>query len=139
MPVNYRTLDQLLDRLEHYGSADYVWFDWGHVAWHFSTGENVELLFIQVRDPGKGDGKRLIEAMCRRLIGKGREPFNSVFSFRRTDNQEAERFYASLGFEQRDLGEGIYKGIGATVAWIGWRALLERVGVPSWKGWGCRD
>jgi GNAT superfamily N-acetyltransferase len=125
-----RTLEQLQQRLTHYGAAEYVYDpEVGYIAWHFGTGENLEPLFIEVAERRKGYGRELYRRMCRRLLAEGRPPYHSVFAYRLASNEDARLFYAALGFEQRDLGRSVYRGDGTVVMWITWDNLLRGLGL----------
>ena len=98
-----RSKDEFLRRLKGYDGAEYLYTDNGLIAWQCSTGENAELLFIEVKEQGKGHGTELVKEMCKRI-----KPFNSVFVFRLASNENAGRFYRGLGFEET-LIKGLYK------------------------------
>lgn len=98
-----RSHRKILERLKPYGGARLIYTANGYVAWQVSTGENVELLFIEVKTPGQGHATELVRMMCRQI-----KPFNSVFVFRRAANETAGHFYRKLGFEET-LIKGLYK------------------------------
>lgn len=75
----------------------------GYIAWQESTGNNVELLFIEVLQPGNGHATELVKEMCREI-----KPFNSVFVFRLASNERAGHFYRKVGFKEQ-LVSGLYK------------------------------
>lgn len=123
-----RTLEQIKDRHGYYGAAEYLYIkDVGYIVWHFSTGENLEPLFIEVAEKRKGYGTELYRRMVLKLIADGRRPYHSVFAYRLTDNKEAEGFYNGLGFTQIDLGNCIYKDRGTTLMWSTWDNLIEQL------------
>lgn len=122
-----RTLEQLLDRLQAYGQAEYIYDPaLGYVAWHFATGDNVELLFIESAVPNNGHGVELVRRMALRILELGRAPYQSVFAFRLGSNEAAGKFYRGLGWQQVNLGRSIYRDVDTILAWITWSNLLER-------------
>jgi hypothetical protein len=125
-----RTLEQLLERLEPYDEAEYIYDPAiGYLSWHVSTGGNIEPLFIEVLEPQKGYGTELYRRMARHLIAAGREPYHSLFAFRLKSNTVAGAFYNALGWTQQDLGQSIYKGDGTVIMWIEWSRFLQRLGI----------
>ncbi len=121
-----RSKKKLLKRLNPYGSFDYIyWEDKGYLAWHLSTGENYEMLFLEVKKKKKGVATQLFKEFVDRVIREKKKPFNSVFAFRRADNKEAEIFYGKLGFRQLEI-PGIYKWVGAVIMWIRFSELRKR-------------
>ena len=77
--------------------------DFGYIVWQESTGNNVELLFIEVQEPGRGYATELVRQMCKHI-----KPFNSVFVFRLASNERAGHFYRKLGFKEQ-LVQELYK------------------------------
>jgi len=126
-----RTLDELRDRLGTYAEGPrYVYHEGvGYLAWHYTTGENVEALFLEVAEKRKGHGTALYREMCETILRDGPVPFHSVLAYRRSDNAAAEAFYRSLGWNQIDLGPSVYRGVGTTLMWTEWGALLKRLGL----------
>ena len=117
-----RSEKKLLKRLNPYGSFDYIyWKNKGYLAWHLSTGENYEMLFLEVKEKKKGVATQLF----REFVKKVKPPFNSVFAFRRADNKEAEMFYGKLGFKQMEI-PGIYRWVSAVIMWIRFSELRRR-------------
>lgn len=98
-----KTWLELQNRLAHYKGAAAIYDERGYIAWQMSTGENVELLFIEAANPRQGHGRDLLADMLKRI-----KPFNSVFVFRLASNEEAGYFYRSLGFQEQ-LVYGLYK------------------------------
>lgn len=98
-----KTKEQLIERLKQYKGIEYLYFDYGYIAWQVSTGENVEIVFIETKEFRKGYGKKLIQEMCKRI-----KPFNSVFVFRMASNENAGKFYRGLGFKEH-IVHGLYK------------------------------
>lgn len=125
-----RTLDELLRRLAPYGGFDYLYDPaLGYIAWHYSTGENLEILFIEAAEKGRGHGAELYRRMCRRIVETRCLPYHSVFGFHLTSNEAARRFYDKLGWIQVDLGPSVYRDGGTTIMWIPWKELLHRLGL----------
>ena len=98
-----RTYREIIERLEDYEGAYLIHNDIGLIAWQVSTGENVELLFIEVAEQRKGYGTELVKRMCEKI-----NPYNSVFVFTRSANEQAVAFYKSLGFDGTYI-DGLYK------------------------------
>lgn len=119
-----RSLQDFIKRLNLYeGAVDYIHIpDYGCIAWQTSTGENVELLFIEVANPGHGHGTDLLKQMCQVIA-----PYNSVFVFRLASNESAGHFYRSLGFKEQ-LVQGLYKQ-DAVLGVVSYEELCEKLGV----------
>lgn len=125
-----RTFDEVYQRIRPYIQAVDVVYDRdvGYLVWHWTTGGNVEPLFIEVAEKRKGHGKELYRRMVRKILATGLVPFHSVVAWRLTDNEVAGKFYDSLGFKQTDLGEdSAYKDRGATVMTIPWETLVDNL------------
>jgi len=106
-----------LERIKQYTGAEYIQNEKGLIAWQLSTGENIEILFIEVTEQRKGYGTALIKEMCKRI-----KPFNSVFVFRLESNEEAGKFYRKLGFKETRI-DGLYK-VGAVLGTIAYEDLI---------------
>ena len=127
-----RTLEELRERLLNYGDAEYIHQpETGCIAWHFSTGDNIEVLFLESAVPGSGGGGMMFRAMAEHLLRLGRLPYHSVFAFRLTSNEQARRFYERFGWTQVDLGWSIYEGDETTIMWIAWKDLLRRLRIEE--------
>lgn len=125
-----RTLEQLRERLARYGDAECLYDPAvGYLAWHTTTGDNLEILFIEAAEPRKGHGTELCRWMVQRLVKEGREPYHSVVVYRLGANQTAETFYTSLGFRQVDLGRSIYRDDGTVLMWVTWAELKRNLGL----------
>lgn len=99
-----RSREEFEERLKAYSGAESIYIDdYGYIAWQMSTGENVELLFIEVSKPGNGHATLLVREMCKRI-----KPFNSVFVFRLASNDAAGHFYRRLGFREYAVDD-LYK------------------------------
>ena len=120
-----RTLIDLQLRLQPYKNVEYIHYEnLGSIAWHYSTGENIEMLFLEA---SLGYGALMYVRFVNLLQSRREKPYNSVFAFRRTDNETAKHFYEGLGWQQRDLGWSIYGGAETTIMWIKWEDLVERL------------
>lgn len=117
-----RTHEELLRRLAPYDNVDHIYNSVGYIAWHCSTGENIEMLFIEAKH---GFGASLYAEMVKSLLSSGHPPYHSVFAFVRTCNEIALRFYAKLGFHRVDLGQSIYRDGGTTLVYIVWQDLID--------------
>ena len=124
-----RSLEELKTRLEDYGEAEVLYYpDVGYIAWHYGTGENIEMLFVEVAERGRGRGRWLYREMVSQVRSSPRRrPYHSVYAFRLTTNHDAERFYLKMGWTQKDLGRCIYGGGDTTLMWITWENLLENL------------
>lgn len=98
------TIDELRPRLDKYQGLDMIYHEWGFIIWQTTTGENVEIVFIEVKEPRKGHGTKLIEEMCEKI-----EPFNSVIVFTKESNTIARAFYKKLGFKETIIEDLYYK------------------------------
>lgn len=112
-----RTLKELKKRISEYKGVKYIYTKFGYIAWQCSTGENYEILFIESFDKRKGNGKKLIKMMCKKI-----KPFYSVFVIRLSSNECAGRFYRSIGFKET-LIKNLYKGGDAVIGVIPFNKL----------------
>ena len=108
-------------RMGQYKGLQSLITDHGYITWQVSTGENVEILFIEVGEERKGHGKELIRQMCERIA-----PYNSVFVFRREGNEDAGHFYRALGFKETPI-DGLYKEERAVLATIPYEDLCRNL------------
>ena len=123
-----RTQRELVDRLSGYESPTLIYDpDVGYIVWHFTTGDNLEVLFIEAKEPGKGQGIQLYKRMIKVIEKTKRLPYHSVVGYRRSQNELAQRFYAKMGFIQVDLGQSIYREGGTTLMWITWADLKKNL------------
>lgn len=97
-----RSYQEFKNRLKEYEGVKYIYEDYGYIAWQVSTGENVELMFIEVAEPRKGYGTKLLKEMLRQI-----NPYNSVFVFRLASNDTAGKFYRKMGFTETPI-RGLY-------------------------------
>ena len=116
-----RTQQQLKERLTSYVGAVYTYTPEGYIAWQYSTGENVEILFIEVNEGRKGIGRKLIKSMCEVI-----EPYHSVFVVRLASNEIAGNFYRSLGFTET-LVKGLYRGDDAVIGVVPFKQLCQNL------------
>lgn len=99
-----RSYTEVAEKLRPYlGPVLHYKEDFGYIAWQESTGNNVEILFIEVKEPGKGHATELLREMCKHI-----KPYNSVFVFRLASNERAGHFYRKMGFKET-LIPGLYK------------------------------
>jgi len=94
--------------------------DHGYIVWRVGTGENVEILFIE----GPGHGKELVKEMVEIL--EQTPPYNSIFVFRREQNEIAGKFYRKLGFTETVIPD-LYKGENAVLATINFEKLKQNL------------
>ena len=117
-----RTFRQLMLRLDHYkNGTQYIYHKDGYIVWQTSTGENVQILFIEVKTPRNGVGTSLLRDMCESI-----NPYHSVFVVRRATNEAAGKFYRKVGFTET-LIKGLYKGEDAVLATISFEQLKKNV------------
>ena len=118
-------MELLQSVLDRYAKLDYIQTEEGHIIWRRGTGDNVELLDIQVHDPKRreGHGTELFKNMLHNLIEN--PPFSDVFGFTRSCNKRALNFYQSLGFKTQYVN-GIYKDGSAIIFSQKFESLLER-------------
>lgn len=116
-----RTLEELKNRMKDYRGAEYIYTDNGYVAWQVSTGENVEIIFIEVSETRKGYATKLLKEFVKMI-----KPFNSVFVFRLASNEDAGFFYRSIGF-QETLVPNLYKGVDAVLGVVNYDTLCQNL------------
>ncbi len=122
-----RTLRELQDRLSLHGPAEYIYDpNVGHLSWHYGTGDNIEMLFIEVVGQGKGHGLELYRRMVRRVLDSGRQPYHSVYAFRLKSNEAARQFYCKMGWSETQLGQCVYGGDETALMWITWKELVAQ-------------
>lgn len=118
-----RSHHELKERLKQYDGVHLCYReDYGYIAWQMSTGENVELVFIEVKEPGKGHATELVKEMCRQI-----KPFNSVFVFRLESNERAGHFYRKLGFKETVI-HGLYK-VPAVLGVVSYEELCRNLSI----------
>lgn len=116
-----RTKQELLDRLRTYKGAEYIYTDDGYIAWQYSTGENIEIIFIEAKEKGLGIGRKLVTEMCKVI-----NPYHSVFVIRLASNEEAGKFYRSLGFREYIIRE-LYRGDDAIIGVVPFAKLCQNL------------
>lgn len=119
-----RTLEQLQDKLKTYGDAEYIWTDAGNIAWHYATGGNIEVLFIEAAPLF---GCVMYQKMIDALQSRGERPYHSVFGFCLGSNEKAKRFYRKMGWNVVELGKSIYAYDDTTLVWTTWDNLVARL------------
>jgi len=92
-----RSQFEVKSRLTQYRGAQWLYRSYGYIAWQISTGENIEIVLIEAAEKRLGHGQALWKELCQHLI-LTTPPYNSVFTYHRWANQEAEKFYNKLGF-----------------------------------------
>ena len=123
-----RTLAQFEERLHPYKDAQSFYDSQiGYIAWHYSTGDNIEVLYIEAAVSGLGLGGELYRRMVQQLLANGERPYHSIFGYRLKSNKVAEKFYRSMGWSQVDLGQSIYAGDETVIMWDTWDHLLNRL------------
>lgn len=116
-----RTFQELTKRAKQYIGSEIIYLDGkGYIVYQCSTGENYEILFIEVAQKRKGYGKLLIQEMCKKI-----KPYYSIFVVRRAINEEAGKFYRALGFEETLL-KGLYKNEDAVIGIIPYDKITSR-------------
>jgi ribosomal protein S18 acetylase RimI-like enzyme len=119
-----RTLDELEEKLKPYqGCVTRYYPDLGYIVWREGTGNNLELLFIEVLRTGAG--ALLIKEMVDELLRAGKEPYHSVFAFTLASNLKALVFYLKLGFRDIDLGRSIYRDEATVLLTTTWEDLVK--------------
>lgn len=119
-----RTLVELQERMQHYHGADYIYVEnMGYIAWHVSTGDNLETIFLEAPNFGAHLYGRMVSLMLR----SGYRPYHSVFCYCLESNEHARDFYRKFGFTEVVLGQSIYKHDGCVLFWIVWEELVERL------------
>lgn len=127
-----RTLVQLSERIKDYRQAEFIYREGiGYIVWHLTTGDNIEMLFIEVEESqrGKGHATNLYRAMVQQIVDRGQVPYHSVIGYRLASNKGAELFYTSLGFTQVNLGQSIYRDDYTILMWVTWKDLVRNLGV----------
>lgn len=98
----------------------------GVIAWRRAPGNTVEGLEIEAAIPGFGQGVELFRRMIIQVQKSGKRPV-SMFGFHRQHNQDAKKFYKSMGWNQVDLGPFYGVTQPATFKWILWKDLEKRL------------
>lgn len=103
-----RTLKEINERIATYKGAKLMYYEGiGYIAWQVTTGENVEILFIEVKKSGQGLGHAIIQKWATELCVNQEKPYNSVIVWRLKRNEWAGKFYRSLGFKETEI-DGVY-------------------------------
>lgn len=122
-----RSRKELEERLKQYAGPSYIYDDTGYIAWQISTGENVEILFIEVSEPGRGCATELVRQMCSVI-----SPYNSVMVCRLASNETAGYFYRSLGMKEFPI-DGLYK-VPAVMSVISYEELCQNLSTKPTSG-----
>lgn len=96
----------MMDYVTPYQGLHHIHDETGFIVWRRATGGNVELLHLKVEQPGHGHGKRLLLGMIREL--RKTPPYETVFGFTRSINDDAQSFYARMGFTLSRV-TGVYR------------------------------
>ena len=127
-----RTIEELARKLESYAEVSYIWReDLGYIVWRNGTGDNLEFLFIEVVEQGKGKGVELYRLMAKKILEDGKRPYHSIYGFRLTGNTKAGKFYQKMGWHQVDFGQAIYGGDKTTLMWMEWNEFLTKIGLKD--------
>jgi hypothetical protein len=119
-----RTLAEIEKRLELYDFVELIYDEGtGYIAWHYSTGDNIEMLFIEA----PGHGTEMYAQFVKLLQSSEEKPYHSVFAYRLGSNTRAAKFYDKLGWKQVNLGPSIYKGDDTVFMWITWDDLVTNL------------
>ena len=122
-----RTKGQVIERLGSYHGPQTMYLDYGYIIWQTTTGENFEILFIEVKETGQGLGVRLMKEWLTKLIKAKTLPFTSVSVTRLASNVNAGKFYRKLGFQEYEIN-GLYK-VPAVFSVMSFHDLCSKLGV----------
>lgn len=109
--------------MKDYRGAQYIYRDYGYVAWQISTGENIEIIFIEVKEKGQGYASNLLREMCQLI-----KPYHSVFVFRLRSNDSAGCFYRKVGFKETII-PGLYRGEEAVLGVVTYEELCRNLSI----------
>lgn len=115
-----RTLIELVDRIKSYEGVNYICRLEGNIVWHVSTGDNIEILFIEAQ---LGRGQEMLKRMVHAAVGMREEPYHSVFAFCLGNNACGRKFWRAAGFREVELGRSIYRDDETVLFWIPWEEL----------------
>lgn len=113
-----RSHQELAKRLSAYSGPQTIWTDHGYLTWQMSTGENVEILFIEAE---RGFGKELLQKLCEAV-----RPFHSIFVVRLASNEIAGKFYRKWGFKEYCV-PGLYRGVDAMMGVVEYQTLCKNL------------
>jgi len=118
---------------EHYDEQNRIRYDKidfidepgvGKIVWRRGTGDNVELLDIEVTSQRRtGQGTILLLRMLNSL--KQNPPDSSIFGFTRTENVIAQEFYSAMGFTVQEI-TGLYPEGSAVLFTAGYNTLCAK-------------
>lgn len=110
---------------ENSGMFDQYLYDGiGYIAWRRGTGDNVEITWLRSDQKRAGTGRRLLQAMLRRLRDEN-PPYCSVYGFTRSSNVDAIAFYRAMGFTLSPV-KGVYADGEALVFSARFRDLVRQ-------------
>jgi hypothetical protein len=115
-----RTSSELAERIERYHGLWYICREEGSIVWHLSTGDNIEVLFIEAQP---GHGQEMLRRMAHAVEGMSEEPYHSVFAFCLAGNERGRRFWRDAGWREIELGRSIYRDDETVLFWIPWDEL----------------
>lgn len=114
---------ELKKRIKDYDGVRYIYHkDFGYLAWQLSTGDNYEIMFIEVKETRKGHATELMKC----FVTCAPRPFHSVFVVRLASNESAGHFYRHLGFKEYPIKD-LYRGDDAVLAVIPWDTLVHNL------------
>ena len=129
-----RTLLELQTRLADYHEICQLYDkDVGYIVWRVATGDNLEMVFIETKEKGKGMGLQLYRWMAETVLGNPRcpKPYHSVYGFQLGSNVAARRFYEKMGWTYVDFGRSVYRDDTTAMVWITWKDLLRNLGLEE--------
>jgi len=123
-----RTLSQVQERIKNYKEAQVFYKPGlGYIVWTMATGDNLEVLFVEVETPGQGQGKELYKLWAAYIDVSGQSPYHSVIGYSLASNHRAKHFYCKLGWSQRNLGQSIYRDDDTVVMWCAWNDFMRNL------------
>lgn len=119
-----RSPEEFFARIKGYTGCQYYYHpEIGYIAWQCSTGDNIEIVFIEAKQKGQGNGIRLIKEMLKKV-----QPYHSIFVFRRANNITAKHFYIKMGFQETRIS-GLYQGEDAVLGVASYSILKHNLGI----------
>jgi ribosomal protein S18 acetylase RimI-like enzyme len=119
-----RTEQELERVLQSYQGAECLYLqNIGYIAWHESTGNNYEILFLEAN---LGYGAAIYRAMMHHLEASKQRPYHSLFCYILGSNARAIRFYEKMGWNIVRLGQSIYRDDETVLAWVVWDEFIEQ-------------
>lgn len=106
--------------MKEYKGARAIFTNHGYIVFQLSTGDNVEILFIEAE---RGYGKDLLKSLCEAI-----EPYHSIFVVRLASNEAAGKFYRKWGFKEYRV-PGLYKTEDAIIGVVEYNELCRRLSI----------